>query len=359
MTLRVAVVGAGYMGTAHARVLRRISIEYPGLAETAYIVDINLERARYVAARYGGQAIASIKDIPEDSVDFAIIAVPTKHHLQAFNELVERGVRGFLVEKPLAAEIDEALELAEAAKSSNAWVAVGHIERFNPAVWILHRVAAEGRLGELLTLVARRVGPFAPRAGDTDVIYDLGIHEVDNALALWAKPPETIRAYTLHNIVTGLNDYALTVLGFREGFASLEVNRVTPFKQRTLYLTGSKSVAQLNYMTQELTLHTPDEEAHMKIPREEPLYLEDLANLAAYRKRKQPLVDINQGIAAMMVCAAALASTATGETGLEQHPAFTTAKPYIAKAVEGYRNYKEAVRKHTPRDYIENLLGKE
>ncbi|ALL01984.1 dehydrogenase-related protein [Pyrodictium delaneyi] len=344
MTVRVAVVGAGYMGSAHARVVRRIAGEYPGLVELAYIVDVDLERARLAAARYGGEPLRSVRDIPRGGADFAIVAVPTRHHLRVVLELLDRGVGGLLVEKPLTADIEEAIRLVERVEEAGVWASVGHVERFNPAVWSLHRLAARGRLGDILTIAARRVGPFAPRAGDTDVVYDLGVHEVDNALALTGSLPETVRAYTLRSIVTDLNDYALMVLGFRGGFASLEVNRITPFKQRVLYLTGSRGVAYLDYMGQELRVYTPEEESLIRVAREEPLYLEDLVLLASFAHGREPLVDIYQGFAAMLVCAAVLASARLGgELALDEYDVYQGYRGYVEKSLRGYMRYREAV----------------
>lgn len=344
MAVRVAVVGAGYMGSAHARVLSRIAREHPGLVELAYIVDVDRGRAGLAAARYGGRPLERVGELPRDSVDLAIVAVPTRHHYRVAVELLERGVRGLLVEKPLAASLEEAARLVEAVEEAGAWAAVGHVERFNPAVWALHRLAARGLIGEPLTLVARRVGPFAPRAGDTDVVYDLGVHEADNALALALEAPGVVRAYTLGRIVSGLNDYALLVLGFTWGYASLEVNRITPFKQRLLYLTGSRGTATLDYMAQELRLYTELGETRVRVEKEEPLYLEDLHALAALQQGRSPLVDIHQGLAAMLVCAAGLEAAVRGrDLALEETSAYRDHGQLLARALEGYRRYREAV----------------
>ena len=339
--VRVAVIGAGYMGSAHARVLRRVAVEHPGLVELSYIVDVDLARARRVAARYGGTPLGGVEELPAGSVDLAVVAVPTRYHLQVFRQLLGRGVRGFLVEKPLAATLGEAVELVEEARSHGAWVAVGHVERFNPAVMALHRLAARGFLGGLTTYSARRVGPFAPRAGDTDVVYDLGVHEVDNALALMGGLPETARAYTLRHLVTSLNDYALIVLGFGSAYASAEVNRLTPFKQRILHVTGRLGVAVLDYMAQSLTIYRSEGETRAHVEREEPLYLEDLHVVHAYSGGVRPAVDLYQGLAAMLACAAALEAASRGrDVALEELEAYHVASDLAREAVGGYERYR-------------------
>lgn len=356
MAVRVAVVGAGYMGSAHARVISRIASDYPGLVKLSYIVDVDAGRARLAAARYGGRPLSSVGELPRGDVDFAVVAVPTRHHLRVFLELLERGVEGFLVEKPVAADAGEAVRLVELAEEAGVWVGVGHVERFNPAVVALHRLLSEGRLGDVLTVTARRVGPFAPRAGDTDVMYDLGVHEVDNALATMVELPEVVRAYTLRNIVTDLNDYSLAVLGFYTGFASLEVNRITPYKQRILHLTGSRAVAYLDYMDQELRVYAPGEESLVHVAREEPLYLEDLGFVYLFSRREAPLVDIYQGLAAMLVCAAALESAREGrEKSLDEFDVYQRYRDRVKKAVSGYRRYREVI--SSCRGSIRGCLG--
>ncbi|WP_228546809.1 Gfo/Idh/MocA family protein [Hyperthermus butylicus] len=303
--LRVAVVGAGYMGTAHARVLARIADEHPGLVELAYVVDVDPERARRVAARYGGKPVQSVRGMGE--VDLAIVSTPTETHLAVFRELLGK-TRAVLVEKPMASSLSEAVEMLTLAREHGVWLAVGHIERFNPAVRALHERVARRELGDILTIVARRVGPFAPRAQNTDVVYDLGVHEVDNALVVYRGLPETVRSYTLGGLVSRLTDYALIILGYGEGFASIEVNRITPFKQRMLYLTTRAAVAYLDYMEQVLRIHRGHEEATVVIRREEPLYLEDLAVVSRFASGEEPDVDGYQGFLALYVCELALES---------------------------------------------------
>jgi len=315
-------------------------VSTPGLVELSYIVDIDIAKAKLLSARYGGKPLRSVEEISYNSVDLAIVAVPTRLHLDVTTTLLGKGVRGVLIEKPIATDLAEAIKLVEHIEALGVWASVGHVERFNPAIWSLHRLVASNILGDVLTIVARRVGPFAPRAGDTDVVYDLGVHEVDNALALMRSIPESIRAYTLQSIVTDLNDYALIILGFHNGFASLEVNRITPFKQRMLYITGSYATAYLDYMSQELRIYTMVEESIVRTNREEPLYLEDLSFILSFVEDREPLVDIYQGFAAMLVCGVALDSARRGsDIALRDTEVYASYKDYIRKAVDGYERY--------------------
>lgn len=331
------------MGSAHARILYRIANEYPDLLELRYIVDIDYARAKNAAKRYGAKPLQSINDLPE--IDLAIIATPTKTHLQAYKQLASKAT-AFLVEKPMTPSLEEAAEMIKLAEKHGHIVAVGHIERFNPAVRELHRRLAQGALGEILTIIARRVGPYAPRAGDIDVVYDLAVHEIDNLLAITNELPRSIKSYTLEGLVSGLTDYALIVLGYRDSITSIEVNRITPFKQRHLYLTTRKETIYLDYMEQELRIHRGTEEARATIRHEEPLYLEDLDAAKAAQENKPPMVDIYQGFTSIYLCQLALESRKQG-TDIDpgNNQLYQEYQDLVEKGLEGYKNYREKLAK--------------
>ena len=337
----IAVVGAGYMGAAHARVVKRISEEYPGLAELRYIVDVDASRARYVSRRYGGTPLESIESLPEGGADLAIVATPTRTHVEVVEKLVERGIGGFLVEKPLAGDLASSLRLVELAESQGLWISVGHIERFNPAIGKLLEKTRSGSLGRVLTTVSRRVGPFAARVSDTSVVHDLAVHEIDVSLLLYGVFPATIRSYTLENIVSNLADYALIVMGYEYGFSSIEVNRVTPFKQRILYVTGSRGVGFVDYMRQETRLYVGDEEVKVIVENEEPLYREDLAVIMSLSKNERPPVSVYQAFAAILLCDKALESTKESrEIALDEDEDYNRYRDIIGRGVGELANWR-------------------
>ncbi len=340
--MRIAVIGTGYMGSAHTRVLKRISDENPELIELAYVVDVDINRAQSVARRYGGKPLSNVREIPCGEADLAFIATPTEHHYSVFRELIDRDVKGFFIEKPLTRNLKEALELIKAVEENGIWVNVGHIERFNPAVQALHKRVKEGFLGEVLTVISRRVGPFIARVKTTDVIYDLGIHEIDNSLTIYRRYPNTLRSYTLESLVSNLTDYALIILGYKRGFSSIEVNRVTPFKQRIMYLTCSKAVAYLDYMNQELKIYMDEHEINVRIKKEEPLYLEDLAVIKYFIEKREPPIDIYQAFAGLFLCEKALESTRTNrEIVLEEDNEYRTYRDIIEKGLYNFNKYIE------------------
>ena len=343
--IRIAVVGAGFMGRAHARVVKRISEEHPGMAELAYIVDRDRERAVFASRKYGGTSLSDAGDIPRGSVDFAIIAVPTSLHWRVFQQLVDRDVHGFLVEKPLTHSIPSSVELARQTVEMGLWVSVGHIERFNPAVREFHKRLGAGSLGKVLTYLARRVGPYTPRVADVDVVYDLGVHETDNALTVFRELPERIRAYTIKGLVSGLTDHSLGILSYSgKGFASIEVNRITPFKLRIMYLTTTTGVVFLDYMKQELKIYKGIDEVNVRINREEPLYLEDYEVLSRFAVKEEPPVDVYQAITSVYLCDKILESTRLNkELVLEELSDYQNLKDMLNKGLEGYKRYLEAL----------------
>ncbi len=342
MTVRVAVIGAGYMGSAHARVVRRIGEEYPGLVELAYVVDIDEARARRVAARYGGRPLRTPREM--DEVDLAIIATPTETHYTVFREVLGKAA-AVLVEKPISTDFPSSAEMVELARSHGITVAVGHVERFNPAVRELHRRSLSGEFGEILTAVARRVGPFAPRAQNTDVVFDLGVHEIDNALVLFGSAPEKVRSYTLEGLVSKLTDYAIIVLRYGGGFANIEVNRITYFKERKLYLTTRYSTVQLDYLAQTLRVHREREEVNVRVAREEPLYLEDLSVVESLERGREPDVDGFQGLLAVYVCQLALESRVRDrDVGFEDTEVYSSYSDLIREGLTRLRAYRERVR---------------
>ena len=125
--IRVAVVGAGEFGRNHVRVWS----ESEG-AELIGIVDTDADRARQVGAEFGTQVLPDIDSLAAQNIDAVSLAVPTKDHARVGCRLLEAGF-DVLVEKPVAASLDEADALIASAKRARRILQVGHVERFNPA----------------------------------------------------------------------------------------------------------------------------------------------------------------------------------------------------------------------------------
>ena len=184
--IRIAVVGAGHMGSLHAKKV----VEAARAGETvvlAGIVDVHPERAQRLAAELGAAPLAADREV-SDRADAVIVAVPTVAHAAVVEPLLGAGL-DVLLEKPIAASIGEAQALIDAAKRHGRVLQVGHLERFNPAVRSVRDRIARPRFIE-----AHRLGPFPGRATDVDVVRDLMIHDLDLLQHLVGEEPERIDA---------------------------------------------------------------------------------------------------------------------------------------------------------------------
>ena len=262
------------------------------------------------------------------------VCVPTRAHFEVAAACIERGI-ATLVEKPLAATIDEGERLRDLAASANVTLAVGHVERFNPAVIELkHRLEA-GELGRVYQMHARRVGPFPQRIRDVGVVLDLAPHDIDVMRFLLGSEIARVQAETEQRIATDREDMLSGVLRFENGVVGvLDVNWLTPTKIRELSVLGERGMFVVDYLARELTffenaaatISSSDpawasrhekgvtEGARIEIPIEkrEPLRSELEAFVAAVRGEVPVAVTADDGLAAMRAAEALIASAARG-----------------------------------------------
>ena len=317
--LRAAVVGAGVMGRLHARVIS----ESDGV-ELVGIVDPE-PAAERVAWLHHAAWLRSLDELGD--VDFAVVAVPTSRHADVALQLVARGMH-VLVEKPIAATLDEATRLIEAADAANVLLAVGHVEWFNPAVRAL-----AGRLddlGRIFQIHTRRLSPFPARIGDAGVALDLATHDLD-VMARLAGRPLRISAEHDRRGHRSHEDLLVASLRFDSGIIGLlETNWLTPTKIRQLTVTGERGMFVVDYLAQHLTLYenalatdgwyaldvfegvTEGNVTRFAIARTEPLKAQLEAFVAAVRGDAPVAAD---GTHARRVLSLALAVVAAGEQG--------------------------------------------
>jgi UDP-N-acetylglucosamine 3-dehydrogenase len=295
--VKVGVVGLGVMGQHHARVYSQLGCQFVGVA------DADFEKARTVGEHYGIPYYADYRELLS-RVDAVSIVVPTSLHRKVAVDFLSKGIH-CLVEKPIASKLEDAEEMRIVAQATQAKLAVGHIERFNPAVTRLKEIINEGVLGEIMIISTRRVGPFARRIRDVGIIVDSASHDIDVARYLVGKEPVTTFARSGRLIHASQEDHAVIVLDFGSSTASIEVNWFTPHKVRTLVATGSKGIAYLDYIEQRLTVHRWGEEWDVPIEKTEPLKLELEHFLRCAENNEQPLVDGLEGIRVLELCLAA------------------------------------------------------
>ena len=284
--LKVGVVGVGAMGQHHARLYVQMGCELIGVA------DIDPNRGQHIASRYRTRWFRDYRELI-GQVEAVSIAVPTTLHGRIGLDFLRAGVH-CLVEKPIAFSLEEADEMIETARSRKVNLAIGHIERFNPAVVKLKHLVDAGVLGKLLIISTRRVGPYVPRMRDVGVIIDSATHDIGVVRYLLGQEPVNVfaRSGSLQHLK---EDHAIIVLDFQETIASIEVNWFTPHKVRTLTATGSMGIAYLDYIDQTVKVYNSHDMEIENIQKAEPLKLELEDFLDSISNHRQPSVDGMEG----------------------------------------------------------------
>ncbi|MBI3865365.1 MAG: Gfo/Idh/MocA family oxidoreductase [Planctomycetia bacterium] len=238
--LRMAVVGTGALGRHHARILSQLA----GI-ELVAVADSSPRAVAETAERCRTRGVADYRELL-GAVDAVVVAVPTFAHRTVAGEFLAAGV-DVLVEKPIAGGVNEARELVNLARRHEALLAVGHVERFNPAL-----AAARPFLADPKYLRVERYAPFSFRSTDIGVVHDLMIHDIDLALDLVAVPVADVQAFGVE-ILTGHEDCAQARLTFSNGaIADLSVNRVSPVVSRSMQVWTSEGCVHIDLAAREV-----------------------------------------------------------------------------------------------------------
>jgi predicted dehydrogenase len=292
MSLRMAVIGVGYLGRHHARILA----ELPDV-ELVGVVDTNRARAEEIATKVGTRAFGDAAGLV-GQIDAATIAVPTERHHAVALPLLAAGVP-VLVEKPMARSLAEADDLIAAAGASGLPLAVGHTERFNPAV-----AAARTLLDNPRFIECHRLGTFPERSLDIDVVFDLMIHDLDVVLSLVDAEVQSIEAVGVP-VLTGRVDIANVRLRFANGcIANLTASRISRDRVRKIRFFQPAGYLSIDYAAQKIErwglVKGPSgapsiDGGDVPVVNEEPLKRELIDFVTAVRDRRAPLVDGAQG----------------------------------------------------------------
>lgn len=289
--IRLGVIGTGALGRHHTRIAGQL----PG-AERVGVFDLDRGAAERVAAEHGATVFDSL-DALAGEIDAAVLAVPTVDHERIGCELLERGIH-VLVEKPMAASLEEADRLLEAAEKAGRVLAVGHVEFYNPAVQALLALPSTPRFAEV-----QRLSRFTPRSLDVDVILDLMIHDLQILQAMDPSPLTELRA-TGVDVLSPKIDIANVRLAFESGFvANVTASRVSAEPVRKLRVFFARRYVSLDYRDQEIKSYRLTEEGgdraivedDLELERGEPLVREQEAFLAAIRGEDVRWVDGAQG----------------------------------------------------------------
>ena len=230
----------------------------------AAAVDPHAERAAETAASYGIRVFSSIDELlrADLKLDAVSVAVPTVQHHAVAAQLLDAGI-DVLIEKPLAATLDEADDLIRRAQQAERIVQVGHLERFNPAV-----LAVQPRLKRPMFFEAHRLSVFTPRSLDVDVVLDLMIHDLDIVLTFAHSPVREVRAVGLP-ILSPRVDIANVRVEFESGcVANFTASRVSTERVRKLRFFEPRQYVSIDYARRDLLVIRLDAEIPGTLPPE-------------------------------------------------------------------------------------------
>ena len=246
--MRVAVIGVGSMGFNHLRVYSELEgIQLAGAS------DVNPERLKVITDRFSVPTYSDYRELfAKEKPEAVSITVPTSDHEKVATFALQSGAH-ILVEKPIAATVDEGKRIIALAKEMKRQLMIGHIIRFNPAIQSLKKRLDNGDLGRIFQIFCRRAGPFPARIRDVGVVVDLAPHDVDIMRFLTGLNPMRVYAETEQQIHTDHEDLLFGLLRFPGGITgALELNWLTPKKIRETLVVGEKGLFHVDDLLQDL-----------------------------------------------------------------------------------------------------------
>jgi len=288
--MRAGIVGTGYLGRLHARILTEI----PDV-NVAGFIEVNDDVANEVSSSLGLKRFDSIADLARN-VDCAVVATPTTTHYDVARQFLEAGV-DVMIEKPITPSVDEARKLIDVAASRGRIVQVGHVERYNPAVTAIADLIRDVRYFE-----SERLGVFVTRSLDVDVLLDLMIHDINLVQSLLRQEVVEIRAVGVP-VLTSKVDITNVRLELANGaVANLTASRVSQERVRKVRMFGDAYIS-IDTREQEVKGYRLDGgkivPLEVTVEKKEPLRAELESFLDCVRYRKRPIVSGEDGLAAV------------------------------------------------------------
>lgn len=287
----MGVVGTGYLGRLHARILT----EMPEVVAVGF-VEPNDDIAADIAANLKLKRYPSVADLAKE-VDAAVVATPTTLHFEVAKQLLESGC-DVMIEKPITATVDEARRLIGIAAERARIIQVGHVERYNPAV-----TAVASTIRDVRYFEAERLGVFVGRSLDVDVLLDLMIHDLNLVLSLLGQSVVDVRAVGVP-VLTDKVDLANVRLELANGaVANLTASRVSQDRVRKVRLFSSDSYISIDTRDQEVKgyrlVDRTIQPLEIAVEKKEPLRAELESFLGCVRQRRRPIVSGEDGLAAV------------------------------------------------------------
>lgn len=327
--MRVGVVGYGYWGSKHVRVLNSL----PDVEVT--VIDQNEQRLREAMSSFPSVCIATDLADVLDSLDAVVVATPPGEHASVGLLALGAGLHT-LMEKPLANSVAEAEALVQASAAADVRLMVGHTFEYNPAVWKLKDLISSGELGKILYIDAARLS-LGRYQGDCNVIWDLAPHDISIVSYLLDEVPSATSVWAQHNITTEHADVAYLKLEFEHSGvpAFVQVSWLHPEKIRRVTVVGDKKMAVYNDMsdTDRIRIYdagvdpktvdgdaSPDFPVNYRtgdivapfVPFQEPLMVQDSHFIECIRTGREPRTTGERGLDIVRVLAATDVAVASG-----------------------------------------------
>lgn len=321
--LRAGLIGLGMMGRHHARVLKELDgVELVAVAD-------EFGDAHGVAG--GLPLVRSVHELLEHGLDMVVVAVPTSTHEETALALADAGVH-MMVEKPIASDHLAGRRMVEAFARKGLVGAVGHIERFNPALQSLRARVAQGDLGEVYQIATRRQGPFPARIADVGVVKDLGTHDIDLTAWLAQSPFTHIAAQTASRSGREHEDLVAATGRLANGAVTNHlVNWLSPMKERLTVVTGERGAFVADTISVDLTFYangtittewenvanfrgvSEGDVTRFALAKREPLRVEHEAFRDAVLGVRDDVVTLEEGLDTLVVAEGVIRSAQTGE----------------------------------------------
>lgn len=301
----VAVIGTGFWGRNHARAYTEIDS-----AKLIAVCDVDPARAQNIANQFGVRAYTN-STLMLKNPEIEAVSVCTWSTILAKEALKSLNMgKHVLVEKPMATNTKQAYKLVETADECGLKLTVGFLMRFIPGLQNVKKAIESKSIGEFVCATAKRVSQWPDRIGDVGVVKDTAIHDIDVMRFITKEDPITVYAKTGSMRHREFEDYAQIMLTYKDGrSAFIESNWLTPYKTRTLTVTGSDAILKLDYITQELLIEKAKESIQPRSTTLEPLKaeLEHFTNSIINNER--PKVTGIDGLKALEIAQAALRSS--------------------------------------------------
>jgi len=232
----VGVIGVGVMGRNHVRVYSEIK----GV-ENLYVFDPIPESA--ARAREFATICATLEELLHKAEAVSICA-PTKYHFETAKRVIESGVH-CLIEKPITLTVEEGEELLRLLHGKEIVVGVGHIERFNPIVDEIKKIAERPDYVSI-----KRHNPTSNRITDASVVEDLMIHDIDIVFNVLFRGEENYRILSAGN-----RNVCEAMVVFHNSVAAISASRLASKKFRTFYVEAEDFTTEGDFMAQDVYVY--------------------------------------------------------------------------------------------------------